>query len=48
MPWWNPEEGAKTATPDINIKFDLFNDTIDKAVANFIFVNTIIPGNRWI
>ena len=48
MPWWNPEEGAKTAAPEINVKFDLFNDTIEKAVANFIFVNTIIPGNRWI
>ena len=48
MPWWNAEAGSKTTAPDITVKFDLFNDTIDKALVNFIFVNTIIPNNTWI
>lgn len=32
MPWWNAESGAKTAAPEINIKFDLFNDNVIRAV----------------
>lgn len=48
MPWWNAESGSKVAAPEIIVKFDLFNDNVDRALANFIFVNTIIPGNKWI
>ena len=48
MPWWNADSGAKTAEPEVEIKFDLFNDSYDAAMANFIFVNTIIPNNKWI
>ena len=48
-PWWNAESGAKaSAAPEINITFDLFNDNVDKALFNFIFVNTVVPSNRWI
>jgi|SRR5574344_1703044 hypothetical protein len=48
MPWWDSEEGSQTYPNEINIKFDLFNDTADKAMMNFIFVNTIVPNNKWI
>lgn len=48
MPWWNAESGSKTKDPEITIKFDLFNDSADAAMMNFIFVNTLIPNNRWI
>ena len=48
MPWWNAESGTKTPEPEISIKFDLFNDTADAAMKNFIFVNTIVPNNKWI
>ena len=48
MPWWNADSGAKTAEPEVEIKFDLFNDSYDAAMNNFIFVNTIIPNNKWI
>lgn len=47
-PWWNAAEGTKVAEPQVNIKFDLFNDTSDAALYNFIFVNTIVPNNKWI
>lgn len=48
MPWWDAEKGAATPPPEIDIKFDLFNDTAEAAMMNFIFVNTIVPNNRWI
>ena len=48
MPWWNAPSGAKTKEPQVEIKFDLFNDSADAAMANFIFVNTIVPNNKWI
>ena len=48
MPWWNAESGSKTIEPVINLKFDLFNDSYDAAMNNFIFVNTIVPNNKWI
>ena len=48
MPWWNAESGAKTTEPVVNLKFDLFNDSYKAAMDNFIFVNTIVPNNKWI
>jgi hypothetical protein len=48
MPWWNAASGAKTKEPEISITFDLFNDTIDAAISNFLFINTIVPNNKWI
>lgn len=48
MPWWNAPSGAKTKEPQVEIKFDLFNDSTEAALANFIFVNTIVPNNKWI
>ena len=48
MPWWNAESGSKVAAPEMTVKFVLFNDNVDRALANFIFVNTIVPGNKWI
>ena len=48
-PWWNAEAGANGAKePQVEIKFDLFNDSADAAMVNFIFVNTIVPSNKWI
>lgn len=48
MPWWNAESGAKTVEPQVELKFDLFNDSAEAAMRNFIFVNTIVPNNRWL
>lgn len=48
MPWWNADSGSKTKEPQIEIKFDLFNDSYNAAMANFIFVNTLVPNNKWI
>lgn len=48
MPWWDAPSGARTAMPDIEITFDLFNDTAAAALINFIFVNTIVPNNMWV
>jgi hypothetical protein len=48
MPWWNAESGSKAKEPEITIKFDLFNDSTEAAMNNFIFVNTLIPNNKWI
>ena len=48
MPWWNAESGTKTQEPQVEIKFDLFNDSLEAAMINFIFVNTLVPGNKWI
>lgn len=47
-PWWNAETGVKAVEPQVEIKFDLFNDSADAAMVNFIFVNTIVPSNKWI
>lgn len=48
LPWWNSEAGAPVREPEITIEFDLFNDTDQAAMINFIFVNTIVPHNKWI
>lgn len=48
MPWWNAQQGNGAKEPSIVVQFDLFNDTDDAAITNFIFVNTIIPSNKWI
>ena len=45
MPWWDSKTGNQAA-PEIEVKFDLFNDTSESAMANFIFVNTLIPNNK--
>lgn len=45
MPWWDSKSGSQAA-PKIEVKFDLFNDTAESALANFIFVNTIVPNNK--
>lgn len=47
-PWWDAATGTGTQEPALELTFDLFNDSFDAALANFIFVNTIIPNNRWI
>ena len=48
LPWWDAEAGRKTAEPEIQVKFHLFNDNLSKAITNFICVNTFIANNRWI
>lgn len=48
MPWWDATSGTKGKEPQIDIKFDLFNDNYEAAMKNFIFINTIIPNNKWI
>ena len=45
MPKWDPSGGG--TAEGLAVKFDLFNDTYDAAMKNFIFVNTIIPNNMW-
>lgn len=48
MPWWDAKEGNATPTPPVVVKFDLFNDTAENALINFIFVNTLVPNAKWI
>lgn len=48
QPIWGSEKGSATRAPQISIKFNLINDTAQAALINFIFVNTIIPNNKWI
>lgn len=48
LPWWNANSGTSTKEPEISIKFDLFNDSAEAALVNFIFVNTLVPNNKWI
>lgn len=45
MPWWDSKSGSQ-ASPKIEVKFDLFNDTADAAMINFILVNTLVPNNK--
>ena len=47
-PWWDASSGSKTPAPELEFKFSLFNDSIDAAISNFIFVQTIIAHCRWI
>lgn len=47
-PWWDASKGSETKAPEIELKFSLFNDSRDGALANFIFVQTIIAHCRWI
>lgn len=48
MPWWNAESGTKVKEPQIEIKFDLYNDSAEAAMINFIFVNTLVSGNKFV
>lgn len=48
LPFWDASSARRTNGDDITIKFDLFNDTLDGALMNFIFVNTIAPNNKWV
>ena len=48
MPWWSPYSGTNTKEPEVEVSFTLFNDDINSALNNFIFINTIIPNNKWI
>ena len=48
MPWWNAQKGNATKEPQIVVNFDLFNDSEEAAITNFIFVNTIVPNNKWL
>lgn len=42
-PMWRGVRGGESVS--IDITFNLFNDRLDKAITNFIFVNTILPQN---
>ena len=44
-PTW---DGPQDTPTKVEIDFSLYNDTIDAAIMNFIFVNTIVPNNKWI
>lgn len=48
MPYWNAESGSSGDGETVSIEVDLVNDSPTTAMANFIFVNTIVPNNRWI
>ncbi len=48
MPWWSPYSGTNTKEPEVEVSFTLFNDDNESAMVNFIFVNTIVPNNKWI
>jgi hypothetical protein len=42
-PIWQGMKGGEGINLDIT--FNLFNDTLEKAITNFIFVHTILPQN---
>lgn len=44
-PTW---DGPQDTPTKFDIEFTLYNDDIDSAIKNFIFVNTIVPGNKWL
>lgn len=48
MKTWDAKEGSSTPGEAIQVTFDLFNDTAEAAVNNFMFVNTLIANNKWI
>ena len=46
---WDPKTGhTGMSYPALKVNFSLFNDTLESAINNFIFVNTIAPNNMWI
>ena len=45
-PVWDPSKTTNTG-PTTVCKFKLFNDTVEAAINNFIFVNTITANNMW-
>lgn len=47
MPFWDPKGVAK-AEPAIKLKLSLVNDTLYGSIHNFIFVNTLVPNNRYL
>ena len=44
-PTW---DGPQDTPTKIDIDFTLYNDDIKSAMKNFIFVNTIVPNNKWL
>ena len=44
-PTW---DGPQDVPTKVDIDFSLYNDSLDGALKNFIFVNTIVPNNKWI
>ena len=48
MPWWDSDSGSTVTEPEVQVTFDLFNDTFDAAMMNFIFVNTLVANNKWV
>lgn len=48
MSSWDPASGQGVTFPVLNVKFSLFNDTLESALINYVFINTIAPGNMWV
>lgn len=48
MPFWESDKTTSAEGEEVQIKFNLFNDNVDSALINFIFVNTIVPNNRFL
>ena len=48
FPFWDPSKGRNSSGDSIVVDFDLFNDNVLHAITNFIFVNTIVPNNKWV
>lgn len=44
-PTW---DGPQDTPTKIDIDFTLYNDDIKSAIKNFIFVNTLVPNNKWL
>lgn len=45
QPIWKPATSPEFSKIDVTL--DLFNDTLDSAISNFLFIHTIIPNNMW-
>lgn len=45
-PTWTPKDESQPTK--VEMTFDLYNDTLDGALKNFIFINTIVPNNKFL
>lgn len=45
-PTWTPKGDAQPTK--VEMSFDLYNDTLEGAVKNFIFINTIVPSSKFL
>ena len=48
QPFFSPSGGMGEDYPSIQVRFPLFNDTLEHAEDNYKFIHTILPWNMWV